>query len=271
MAGCWFSCSFGSSLSLVWAFAAFVLRAAAAASTTGNTTIPAPLVIASSQYWYFKIPLAPDIGANFNQREGNDGAWSTFPIQIGSPAQNARCLISTSGSATWVVVLEGCIIDGPSNCADLRGKLFNPNASSTWTFNNYYELQLESNLDYTGSGEFGFDKVGIGWQGSVAPVLKRQIVGGIATDEFWLGEFGLTPRPTNFTDFNNPQPSFVETLRNNSMIPSLSWAYTAGAPYRKDSVQSGGCLANVSLQGSRRCQGVLSLADTTHPKPRQRT
>jgi hypothetical protein len=178
------------------------------------------------------------LGTNLSQREGNDGAWSTFPVQIGSPAQNVRCIVSTSGSATWIVVPEGCIVDGPSNCADLRGKLFNPNASSTWAFNNYYELQLESNLGYTGSGEFGFEKVGIGWQGSVAPVLERQIVGGIATDEFWLGEFGLTPRPTNFTDFNDPQPSFVETLKNKSMIPSLSWAYTAGAPYRKNSIQS---------------------------------
>jgi hypothetical protein len=111
--------------------------------------------------------------------------------------------------------------------------LFNTSASSTWTFNNYYELLLELNLGYTGSGEFEFDKVGIGWQGSGGPVLEHQVVGGIATEDFWLGSFGLTPRPTNFTDFNDPQPSFMETLKNKSLIPSLSWAYTAGAAYRR--------------------------------------
>lgn len=154
-------------------------------------------------------------------------------MQVGTPAQDVRVLISTSGTATWVVVPQGCIDNGPSNCADLRGEEFNPNASSTWEFKNYYELGLESNLGYTGSGEFGLDKVGLGWQGSGGPVLDHQVVAGIATEDFWLGLFGLTPRPTNFTNFNNPQPSFVETLKNQSLIPSLAWSYTAGASYRK--------------------------------------
>jgi hypothetical protein len=152
---------------------------------------------------------------------------------VGTPTQDVRVLISTAGTATWVVVPEGCIAGGPSNCADLRGSEFNPNASSTWEFNNYYELEMESNLGYTGSGEFGFDTVGLGWQGSGGPALGHQVVAGIATDEFWLGSFGLTSRPTNFTDFNDPHPSFVQTLKNNTWIPSLAWSYTAGAPYRK--------------------------------------
>jgi len=92
---------------------------------------------------------------------------------------------------------------------------------------------LESNLGITDTGEFGYETVGIGWQGSGGPVVEHQVIAGIATPDFWLGFFGLTPRPTNFTDFTNPQPSFLQTLKNNSQIPSLSWSYTAGAPYRK--------------------------------------
>jgi hypothetical protein len=46
-----------------------------------------------------------------------------------------------------------------------------------------------------------------------------------------LGVLGLGPKPTNFTNFNYPQPSFFWSLRNQSLIPSLTWAYTAGAPY----------------------------------------
>jgi hypothetical protein len=142
-------------------------------------------------------------------------------------------LISTAGTETWVVLPQGCTTDAPSNCADLRGEVFNINGSSTWSFNNYYNLALESNLGYTGNGEFGFDTVALSWQGSGGPVLEHQIVAGIETSDFWLGTFGITPRPTNFSNFDNPQPSFLQTLKNKSMIPSLSWAYTAGAPYRK--------------------------------------
>jgi hypothetical protein len=115
----------------------------------------------------------------------------------------------------------------------LRGLEFNTSASKTWKANNFYTLELESNLGLSGNGEFGFDTVGLSWQGSGGPTLDHQVVAGIATTDFWLGTFGLTPRPTNFSNFNDPQPSFMETLKNKSMIPSLSWAYTAGAPYRK--------------------------------------
>jgi hypothetical protein len=132
-----------------------------------------------------------------------------------------------------VVLPEGCAADALSNCANLRGQEFNINASSTWSPNNFYNLELESNLGYTGNGEFGFDTVGLSWQGSGGPSLTHQVVAGIATTDFWLGTFGLTPRPTNFSNFNDPQPSFMQTLKNQSMIPSLSWAYNAGAPYRK--------------------------------------
>lgn len=50
--------------------------------------------------------------------------------------------------------------------------------------------------------------------------------------DFFLGMFGLGPRPTNYTNSDNPQPSFLWSLKNQSLIPSLSWGYTAGAPYR---------------------------------------
>jgi len=202
-----------------WAFSVCLLVTLAPRILATTSTVPAPIVVSPSQYW-----------------EGDDGPWSTFTIQVGTPAQNVRVLISSAGSATWVVLPEGCISSGPSDCANLRGQEFNLNASSTWSFNNYYELELESNLGYAGSGEFGFDTVGIGWQGSGSPVLEHQVVAGIATSDFWLGSFGLTPRPTNFTDFNDPQPSFMETLKNQSKIPSLSWSYTAGAPYRFEKV-----------------------------------
>jgi hypothetical protein len=171
--------------------------------------------------------------ANTFSREGNDGPWSTFTIQIGTPAQNVRVLISTAGSATWVVLPEGCPEGGIPDCTNLRGDDYQASNSSSWKFEDYFDLILESQLGYEGTALFGYERVGIGWQGDGGPVLDDQVIAGIATEDFWLGSFGLTPRPTNFSDFNDPKPSFMQTLQNQSLIPSLSWSYTAGAPYSR--------------------------------------
>lgn len=55
----------------------------------------------------------------------------------------------------------------------------------------------------------------------------------------------LGPKPTNFTDFDTPQSSFMSTLRSQSLIPSLSYGYTAGAHYRG----STGTLGSLTLGG----------------------
>jgi hypothetical protein len=146
-----------------------------------------------------------------------------------------RVLISTASGATWVILPEGCLDGLIRDCINLRGQVFKTNLSTTYQHKDLYDLVLESNLGYTGTGSFGFDKLGIGWQGAGGPVEEQQVIAGIATSDFWLGHFGLSPRPTNFSDFNDPKPSFIQTLRNKSLIPSLSWSYTAGAYYRKPS------------------------------------
>lgn len=66
------------------------------------------------------------------------------------------------------------------------------------------------------------------------PSLDTQVVAGI-DQNYWLsmGMFGLGQEPTNFTNLNNPHPSFLSTLKQRDIIPSLSWSYTAGAPYRE--------------------------------------
>ncbi|KAL8916801.1 MAG: hypothetical protein Q9208_008340 [Pyrenodesmia sp. 3 TL-2023] len=99
-----------------------------------------------------------------------------------------------------------------------------------------FKLGLEANLGYSGNGRYGHDTVALGWDGSDGPSLEHQVVGGIATKEYYLGSFGLNPRPSNFTNFTDPVPSFLSTLKDQSLIPSLSWAYTAGNQYRSNKV-----------------------------------
>lgn len=47
---------------------------------------------------------------------------------------------------------------------------------------------------------------------------------------------GLNPRPSNFSDYSDPIPSYLSNLKTGSFIPSLSWAYTAGNQYRLNEV-----------------------------------
>lgn len=106
--------------------------------------------------------------------------------------------------------------------------------------------------------DFGYDTVELGWQGSGGPSLDQQVVAGIATEEFYLGVFGLSPRPTNFTNFDSPKPSYLAVLKQRSMIPSFSWSYTAGNQYRLSTVL--GSLTLGDYDASRFVKNNVSFA-----------
>ncbi|KAK5011811.1 hypothetical protein LTR28_000012 [Elasticomyces elasticus] len=124
---------------------------------------------------------------------GIDGNWSTFPILLGSSQQAFSILISTTNDITFVP------------------NLFNDSLSN--------------------GGDFGLDTVGLQLQDSVLST-DQQIIGSVATRDFYLGLLGLGTTYTNFSTYNQPLPSLVWTLKNQSRIPSLSYGYTAGASYR---------------------------------------
>ncbi|RDW59123.1 hypothetical protein BP5796_12047 [Coleophoma crateriformis] len=180
--------------------------------------VPEPIVVPPSQYF-----------------EGIDGSWSTFIVRIGSPAQSAKVLASTNSPDTLVVRPEGClegaIPEGvPSNCASARGGTFNSSLSTSWSAQGWYGLNgiqygFEANLGYQFNLDYGVDRLGLGFEDGDAPVLENQTIAG--------GLFGLGTQPVIYSTFGNfSAPSYFVTLRNQSLIPSLSWSYTAGASYR---------------------------------------
>jgi len=97
-------------------------------------------------------------------------------------------------------------------------------------------LLVESGLGLFGNGYYGFDTINPGLPGSGLPTVQNQVIAGIGTNDFWLGSLGLSPYPFNFSDFSEPQPSLLSTFFNQSLIPSLSWSYTAGAYYKSPPV-----------------------------------
>jgi|TARA_R110002003_G_scaffold125_10_gene11449 hypothetical protein len=173
--------------------------------------------------------------------EGNDGPWSSFVLQVGNKSQEVRVFPSTASSSTWVVYEDpGCNGVPVANCASSRGKTFQPNSSSTHDSvslqGSIYELGVEENLlGRTVSGDYGYDTVTLGYPDGGGPTVARTVIAGIGDTQFtWLGVLGMNPRPVNFsTTPGAPQRSFVQALKDEGDIPSLSWAYTAGAQYSK--------------------------------------
>ncbi|KAF2192237.1 acid protease [Zopfia rhizophila CBS 207.26] len=181
------------------------------------TNLGKPISIPPSQFW-----------------DGRDGPWSTFRIEVGTPPQQIRVLPASSQSSTWLVLPEACDQpDAENNCDANRGRTYKRNTSSTWEEYGQYELNtfLEERVNLTGRGGlYGYEKLSLGWTGDNLPSLEHQLVAGIIDEAFYLGSLALNPRPMNFTDYNNPIPSLMESLKNMSTpIPSTSWSYTAGS------------------------------------------
>jgi hypothetical protein len=189
-----------------------------------NSSAPQPFVFSPSQAW-----------------DGNDGRWSSFIVRVGTPEQSFRVFPATGGHETLIPVPEGCTHTDPSNCGSLRGAYpfngkdsngFLVNASSTWKEIGLYNLAFGDELGMNDNGMYGFDTVGLTLQNSGGITLESQVVAGIATKNFYVGLFGLGPKPSNFSDFEYPQPTFMKNLKDQNKIPSFSFAYTAGAAYR---------------------------------------
>lgn len=167
------------------------------------------------------------------RRDGKDGSWSTFRIEVGNPPQQLRVLPASGQSTSWLVLQEACGVSADDKCAYNRGFTFNRNVSSTWDEYGSFSLLnfLENQVGLEGNGLYGFDTVTLGWTTDGLPTFDNLMVTGIVTEDFYVGGLGLNPRPTNFTDFNNPVPSLMQLLRDetNPRIPSTSWSYTSGA------------------------------------------
>lgn len=130
-----------------------------------------------------------------------------------------------------MVESQGCTV-GDTTCQNGRGLLFSPNLSSTWSQYGFYALGAEQNLGSTSSALYGNDTVRLGIQGSGGPSLPNQIVAAFSTDDFYLGYFGVNPTSTNFTEAQKGKASYLTTLKDQNLIPSLSFGYTAGNKYR---------------------------------------
>jgi hypothetical protein len=194
----------------------------------GVASVPAPISIAPDQEWW-----------------GVDGAWSTFSLAVGKPQVNVRLQVSTASQQIWIVNQQACMQNTTNpdtkkvsltlnqECYDARGRLYNQTASSSWRQKGYYQLWLEKKLGLSGNGLYGFDSVRFGQQGEEGPFIPNTTLSTFVSSSFWIGNFGLHTKPTNFSAFEEPIPSHMTHLFEQKNIPSLSFGYTAGSRYRE--------------------------------------
>ncbi|KAL8763076.1 MAG: hypothetical protein Q9184_001036 [Pyrenodesmia sp. 2 TL-2023] len=251
------------------AHAPFVLGLVSSAIAQGTALIarastpstPKPISVAPSQYWFVSPQRAIAYGHVLTvAREGNDGPWSSFTLRVGTPAQDVRVLISTSSQVSWIVLEgEGCVA-GDGTCATARGGLFNRNTSSTWNPSGFWQLGNERNLGIFANGLYGNDTIGLGFQGSGGPTLQNQILATIGTQQFYLGMFAVNPKRTNHTGVTEQgQASYMTTLQQQNLIPSVSFGYTAGAPYRMLLALRGFRINAHDTAGLKKVLGSLTL------------
>jgi hypothetical protein len=165
---------------------------------------------------------------------GNDGNWSTFQIAVGTPPQRFRTLPSTTRGEVWIPTIEGCEGSPYPDCATSRGVLdndsfgFDVDKSRTWDTIGIYALP--SPINGTDNGAYGLDHLSISSNRSFT--LHNQTITGIATSDYWISDLGLGTEVAKFSG-QPSSPSLLSAMKEQQLIPSLSYGYSAGASYRK--------------------------------------
>lgn len=206
-----------------------------------QATVPAPFIV-------------PPTG----EFEGSDGNWSTFKIGVGTPQQEFRVTVSSIGDSIWLPQAPGACgpadgVPSPSDCPSLRGVYnfnggispgYQPNQSTSYDTIGTYGVSLNADLQqgsmtavygdlYNISAYYATDAVTLKAASSDAAFTVQNVpVAGLNDQyDFTLGSLGLAWGSINSGP--GTHLTFMETLVNMNMIPSRSWAYTAGAQYRE--------------------------------------
>jgi hypothetical protein len=142
-------------------------------------------------------------------------------------------LPGSSASSVFLIGADGCSgsLAGVSNCSELRGGIAMSNESMSFIDLATGQAGQDVNLGLDVFAQYGYDNVSLGDPSSSLPSLGNTTVGIIASVDFWLGLFGMSPRVTNFSSFS--AESFFAALRSDAWIASQTWAYTAGSVNRE--------------------------------------
>lgn len=117
----------------------------------------------------------------------------------------------------------------------MRGGLFDFRNSSSWQSEGFYAFGVDEKLGNTGYAEYGLDALTFGTTGVVLPsaiIGSFNTTGQVNTTQYLLGLFGLGIVPGSFNG-TVPLSAISALVEEESVIPSHSYGYTAGAKYRE--------------------------------------
>ncbi len=130
----------------------------------------------------------------------------------------------------------GTLTGGATAFSALVASGFQSNETSTWQEKPGTEILEESYLNATSSTQYGIDVIGLGSEASAGLTLSSSLIAGVSTEPFYLGSLGLKPAlttPINQSTAYVSTATLMTQLKNQKLIPSLSYGYTAGAIYSK--------------------------------------
>jgi len=199
---------------------------------------------------------------------GNDGKWSAFVLRVGTPSQNFRVLPASRAGEAYIPIVDGCSQENRTDCGALRGAFdfngrpsdgFLVNRSSSWHELGIYDMDIRPELGFDANALYGQDSLGLMIQNSGGPILTNQVVAGVANPDVYVGMLGLGIKPANFSEFDSPQKSILQSLKDQGQIPSLSYGYTAGAYYSECFSLRQVCVETYLIAGTPKVLGSLTL------------
>ena len=152
-------------------------------------------------------------------------------------------LPSFNGQNVFLPASQDCEDVPISNCGSSRGAEifasapspgFQVNASSTWTTLGYYALSQDAAYGLHGNAWYGYDNVGVSFAsgGNNNVTLDHQVLAAYETHDYWLGQVGLSQFAITMNQSEHPS-SFLTALKEQALIPSLSFGYQPGASHSK--------------------------------------
>jgi hypothetical protein len=170
---------------------------------------------------------------------GNDGPWSAFDIRIGPSQKLVQVLPACSVPLTLAVLEQGCLASEPPTCEALRGDVLHPIDLATWNNITAADGPKFRNVTFP-TEEFYFGRgvpsaIGISSLSFADhnQTLEGQLIAGYAPKNPFLGLLGLSGSPAYPANASASYKSPLQTLKDTSAISGLTWAYTAGARYKK--------------------------------------
>ena len=221
-------------------------------------------------------PLQHDF-ANYSFREGPDGPWASFPINIGDSGtglegQTFHIFPALSLSIVTVpVTADFCSGKHATDKSCAARTTFSAGASPSWASRGQIDVISALGLSRFVSGNttaqnqtYGTDNVGLGTASKESPILATQNVAFITSKDFFLGLFGLSNKRLNWDIA--PRLTFLSNLRESNYTTSLSFSYTAGSKGRNStpSLVFGGYDAS---RFDPQSTLEVDISDSLHPFP----